>query len=56
LNALRYKLILRIFACVNQNRKFEKAYVNSHVKKLKEIEPASSAFSKEEKETISDVS
>lgn len=26
LNALRYKLILRIFACVNQNREFEKEY------------------------------
>jgi len=55
LNALRYKLILRIFACVNQNRKFEKVYVNSHIKKLKEIESESSAFDKEEKEIIPDV-
>jgi len=27
LNAVRYKLILRVFACVNQNRLFEKDYV-----------------------------
>ncbi|MDB5142590.1 MAG: family transposase [Mucilaginibacter sp.] len=27
LNAIRYKLIVRIFACVNQNRSFEKNYV-----------------------------
>jgi len=26
LNAIRNKLILRIFACVNQNRPFEKNY------------------------------
>ena len=26
LNAIRYKLICRVFACVNQNRKFEKIY------------------------------
>jgi len=55
MNALRYKLILRIFACVNQNRKFEKTYVNSHIKMLKEIESESSASGKEEKETIIDV-
>ena len=55
LNALRYKLILRIFACVNQNRKFEKTYVNSHVKKLKGIESESFASGKEERETITDV-
>ena len=55
MNALRYKLILRVFACVNQNRKFEKTYVNSHVKMLKEIESESSASGKEEKETIIDV-
>ena len=29
LNAVRNKLIARIFACVNQNRKYDKTYVNS---------------------------
>ena len=29
LNAIRNKLIHRIFACVNQNRKYEKIYINS---------------------------
>jgi len=29
LNAVRNKLILRVFACVNQNRKFEKNYVHN---------------------------
>ena len=32
LNAIRYKIILRIFTCVNQNRKYEKTYVNRWVK------------------------
>lgn len=31
INAVRNKLILRIFACVNQNRKYDKTYVNSLV-------------------------
>jgi len=31
INAVRNKLILRIFACVNQNRKYEKIYVKSVV-------------------------
>ena len=31
INAIRYKLILRIFACVNQNRVFEKDYTNKHI-------------------------
>jgi transposase len=29
INAVRNKLILRIFACVNQNRKYEINYVKS---------------------------
>ena len=29
INAVRNKLILRIFACVNQNRKYDKTYANS---------------------------
>jgi transposase len=29
INAVRNKLILRIFACVNQNRKYDKSYANS---------------------------
>ena len=29
INAVRNKLILRIFACVNQNRKYDKTYTNS---------------------------
>lgn len=29
INAVRNKLILRIFACVNQNRKYEKNYINA---------------------------
>ena len=29
INAIRNKLILRVFACVNQNRKFDKSYKNS---------------------------
>lgn len=28
INAVRNKLILRIFSCVNQNRKYEKTYIN----------------------------
>ena len=28
INAIRYKLILRVFACVNQNRLFQQNYVN----------------------------
>lgn len=31
INAVRNKLILRIFACVNQNRKYDKTYANSLV-------------------------
>ena len=29
INAIRNKLVLRIFACVNQNRKYDKTYANS---------------------------
>ena len=29
INAVRNKLILRIFACVNQNRKYNKIYTNT---------------------------
>ncbi|WP_316814273.1 IS110 family transposase [Pedobacter heparinus] len=36
LNAIRYKIILRIFTCVKQNRKYEKTYVNNWVKPVEE--------------------
>ncbi|MBB5439505.1 transposase [Pedobacter sp. AK017] len=36
LNALRYKIILRIFTCVKQNRKYEKTYVNNWMKPAEE--------------------
>jgi transposase len=29
INAVRNKMILRVFACINQNRKYEKSYKNS---------------------------
>lgn len=29
INAIRNKLILRVFACINQNRKYDKSYTNS---------------------------
>ncbi|MDB5285682.1 MAG: hypothetical protein JWR05_631, partial [Mucilaginibacter sp.] len=31
LNAIRYKLVCRVFACVNQDRRFEKVYVRKEV-------------------------
>jgi len=45
INALRYKMILRIFACVNQDRLYEKVYVrptaeaSQHLPEINEYEP-----------------